>query len=56
MIDGILNRGDFFCHLIRDLYTKCLFHSHDQLYQVQGVGSQVIYEGSTRNYLILFNT
>ena len=48
VIDGVLNRGDFFGVLIRYFNAKLIFEGHNQFHGVERVGTKIGYEGLLR--------
>ena len=44
IIQGELDRSNFFGFFIRDLNAKLFFQRHHQLNRIQGIGTQVIHE------------
>src|SRR5690606_17069822 len=55
VIDGLLYRRDLFSFLVRDLALELLFERHDQLYGVEGIGSEVIDEGGFAGHLLFLD-
>ena len=56
VINSCLNSSDFFSFFIRDFSVEFLFQSHNQLYCVQRVSTQVVNERSSTNDFFFFNT
>ncbi len=52
----LTNSCYIFCLIVRDLYIEFFFKFHDQLYRIQGIGTQVVRKASFRNHLIFVNT
>src|ERR1700722_10310670 len=55
VLDGLLNRGDLFGVLVRNLDLELFFKSHHQLDGVERVGSEVVHEGRIVRDLFLFD-
>src|SRR5580698_2632453 len=55
VLDGLLDRGDLFGVLIRNLDLELLLQSHHQLDSVEGVGSEIVDERRIVRDLFLFD-
>src|SRR5690606_5234630 len=55
VIDGLLYRRDMFGCIVRGLALELLFERHDQLYGVEGIGSEVIDEGGFAGHLLFLD-
>src|SRR5258708_2814717 len=53
VLDRVFDGTDLFRVFVRDLHAEGLFHGHDQLHPVQGIGAHIVCERGIRSHLSL---
>src|SRR4051794_13112629 len=55
IIDGVADRGDLLGGVVRDLDPEFLFEGHDELDDVEAVGTQIVDEARVFRHLVGFD-